>query len=163
MTEVAASSDANPILVVLGAHPNLLLPEIDTEKTSIVINNEWKKGMASSIVSGLTTLLEKYPIADAVIFMMCDQPFISSSLLNNLILTQQQTGKTIVSCSYDNTTGPPALFHKSIFPELLQLNGDKGARAIVERHHDEMATVLFPEGSIDIDTISDYENLLKGS
>ena len=52
------------------------------------------------------------------------------------------------------------LFYKNIFPELLQLKGDTGARKIIQQHPDEVATVQFLKGNIDIDTTEDYENLL---
>ena len=93
--------------------------------------------------------------------MMCDQPFVSVSLLNDLIATQQVTAKPIVASNYGTTVGPPTLFHKSIFPFLLELKGDTGARKIIERHADDVITVYFPEGSIDIDTTADYELLLN--
>jgi molybdenum cofactor cytidylyltransferase len=156
---IAAEAEANPLIVVLGANADLLIQEIDEKEADIVINKDWKEGMASSIIAGLNALLEKYPSVDGVIFMMCDQPFVSESLLNDLIITQQQTGKSIVTSSYDNTMGPPALFHKSIFPELLQLHGDTGARMILQQHINEVATVLFSKGNIDIDTMEDYEAL----
>lgn len=77
--------------------------------------------------------------------------------------TLQETNKPIVTCYYDNTTGPPAIFHKSIFPELLQLSGDAGAKSIVQKYSEELETIAFPKGNIDIDTITDYELLSKAS
>ena len=66
-----------------------------------------------------------------------------------------------MACSYQNTFGPPALFHKSLFPELLQLYGDVGARSVVKQHADEVEVILFPKGEIDIDTEADYQKLSK--
>jgi molybdenum cofactor cytidylyltransferase len=91
--------------------------------------------------------------------MVCDQPFVSAFLLNELIVTQKNTGKPIVTCQYENTFGPPALFYKTIFPELLDLKGDAGARKIVEQRSNDTATVLFTQGNIDIDTEEDYKAL----
>ena len=89
--------------------------------------------------------------------MVCDQPFVSSSLLNELIATQKNTGKPIVTSQYENAIGPPALFHKTIFPELMELKGDAGARKIIEQRSNDVATVLFKKGNIDIDTEADYQ------
>ncbi|MBD0353367.1 MAG: NTP transferase domain-containing protein, partial [Flavisolibacter sp.] len=80
---------------------------------------------------------------------------------NDLIAAHQQTGKPIVTCSYENTFGPPTLFHKHLFPELLQLEGDVGARSVIRQHANEVEIVLFPKGSIDVDTGADYEKLTK--
>jgi len=64
-----------------------------------------------------------------------------------------------VTCNYGEAVGPPALFHRSLFNELMQLKGDAGARKIIEQHKDEVATVPFAKGNIDIDTEEDYEAL----
>jgi molybdenum cofactor cytidylyltransferase len=157
--DTANDADANPVIVVLGASAAVLEKEIDEKKVHIVENKEWQEGMASSIRCGLNTLLQIAPSSDAVILMVCDQPFVSPSLLNELITTQKNTGKLIVTSQYENTIGPPALFYKTIFPELLKLKGDAGARKIVTQHSDDTATVLFTEGKIDIDTEADYNAL----
>ena len=155
----ANDAEANPVVVVLGANAELLENIVDEKKVHIVENKEWKEGMASSIRCGLQTLLHIAPSSDAVIIMVCDQPYVSASLLNELIAAQNKTGKQIVTSKYENTIGPPALFYKSIFPELLELKGDAGARKIVEQHTNEIATVLFTKGNIDIDTEADYKAL----
>ncbi len=157
--DTANDADANPIIVVLGSNTALLEKVIDEKKVHIVENKEWKEGMASSIRCGLNTLMHIAPLSDAVILMVCDQPYVSASLLNKLITTQKNTGKPIVTSQYENTFGPPALFYKTIFLELLKLKGDAGARKIVEQHSNDVATVLFTKGNIDIDTEADYKAL----
>ncbi len=107
--DIANDADANPVIVVLGANAALLEKEIDEKKVHIVDNKEWEEGMASSIRCGLNTLLHIAPSSDAVIIMVCDQPFVSSSLLNELMVTQKNTGKLIVTSQYENAIGPPAL------------------------------------------------------
>lgn len=160
MINTAADTGINPLIVVLGANAAVLSNEIDTKKAHTVFNKHWQTGMASSINTGLNFLIEKYPLTDGAIFMMCDQPFVSVGLLKDLIIIQKQTGKQIVCSRYQQVLGVPALFYKNIFPELLQLKGDTGARKIIQQHPDEVATVQFLKGNIDIDTTEDYENLL---
>ena len=157
--DTANDSDASPVIVILGANATLLEKEIEEKKVHIAINKDWKEGMASSVRSGINILMHIAPDADAAIIMVCDQPFVSSSLLNELIETQRQTGKTIVTSQYETAIGPPALFHKSVFPALLTLKGDAGARKIIEQRMNEVATVLFTKGNIDIDTEADYKAL----
>ena len=91
--------------------------------------------------------------------MVCDQPHITAVLLNKLLAVQKETGKPIVACSYSGVTGTPALFHKSLFPALLSLKGDKGAGKLLQQQTVSVATVPFPEGAIDIDTMEDYKKL----
>jgi molybdenum cofactor cytidylyltransferase len=59
--------------------------------------------------------------------------------------------------------GPPTLFHKELFEELFSLEGDRGARMIVQKYINETTFVSFPPGKIDIDTIEDYETLLQNN
>lgn len=155
----AAKANAETVIVVLGKNADILTKEIDEKKVDVIENKEWEEGMASSVRSGLNTLLQNKPTIDGAIFMVCDQPHISASVLNELITTQQKTGKPIVTCNYGDTIGPPALFHKSFFSELVKLKGDAGARKIIQQNMDEVATVLFPHGKIDIDTEADYNAL----
>jgi molybdenum cofactor cytidylyltransferase len=155
----AVNSNTDAIVVILGKDADLFKKEIDEKKVRVAVNSSWEEGMASSLRLGLDTLLNDKPYIDAVIFMVCDQPHVLSSLLNELIITQQKTTKQIVTCNYGDSIGPPALFHKKYFKDLMKLSGDTGARKIIQQNMNDMTTILFPEGEIDIDTEEDYENL----
>ena len=155
----AINAKADAVVVILGKNADLFKNEIDNEKVRVAINKNWEEGMASSVRLGLDTLLKIKPYMDAVIFMVCDQPYISSLILNELITAQQKTTKQIVTCNYGETIGPPALFHKKYFRELAKLKGDVGARNIIQQNMNDVTTVLFPEGKIDIDSEEDYEAL----
>jgi len=155
----AINSNADAIVVILGKDADLFKKEIDEKKVRVAINSSWEEGMASSLRLGLDTLLTDKPYIDAVIFMVCDQPHVLSSILNELIITQQKTTKQIVTCNYGDSIGPPALFHKKYFKDLMKLSGDPGARKIIQQNMNDMTTILFPEGEIDIDTEEDYEEL----
>jgi len=155
----AINAKADAIVVILGKNAEIFQKEIDKEKVYVVINKDWEEGMASSVRLGLNTLLNSKPYMDAVIFMVCDQPYISSSVLNDLIITQQKTTRQIVTCNYGESIGPPALFHKKYFGELAKLRGDVGAKNIIKQNMHDVATIQFPDGKIDIDTKEDYDAL----
>jgi len=155
----AINAKADAVVVILGKNADLLQNKIDNQKVNVVINRDWEEGMAASVRLGLATLLKIKPYIDAVIFMVCDQPHISSLVLNELITTQQKTTKQIVTCNYGGSIGPPALFHKKYFRELAKVKGDIGARNIIQQNMNDVATILFPEGKIDIDTQEDYDAL----
>jgi molybdenum cofactor cytidylyltransferase len=159
--QVAGDSIAHPTIVVLGAHADIIKKEIDFNMAHVVINEAWQEGMASSIRCGLKLLMEIDPLSDGVILMVCDQPFTNSQLVNTLIQVHEKSGKPIIACSYSNTLGPPSLFHKGLFPELLQLKGDIGAKSIIRKYADEVEVVSFPKGSEDIDTRTEYQRLDK--
>jgi len=158
--DTANDTDASPVIVVLGANAALLEKEINEKKVHIAENSEWSEGMASSVRCGIKTLVQIAPYTDAAIIMVCDQPFVSPALLNDLVTEQKKTGKSIVTSRFEHAIGPPALFHKTVFAELLGLKGDAGARKIIEQRGNDVATVSFDKGEIDIDTEADYKALL---
>lgn len=99
---------------------------------------------------------------DAVIFIACDQPYITPELLQELMDAYQDSRKDIVASSYAGTAGIPALFGKPFFDWLLALKGDEGAKKIIMQNPDGVAVVDFPQGNIDIDTQADYQELKGG-
>lgn len=157
--EAAQSSDAAKVLVVLGAHADAIKHALDNTTVDTIVNTEWKEGMASTIRCGLQTLVEMNPQLDAVIFMVADQPFVTTELLNNLLDLHRKEQHSIVASKYGSTFGTPVLFSKQFFPELLQLTGDVGAKSLVRKYMNQAAFVSFPKGEIDIDTVEDYKNL----
>jgi len=160
--EEAAQAGALPIVVVTGAKADEISKEIKNENVEIVFNKDWEQGMASGIVVGVKTAITLNKNLEKVIIAVCDQPFVSSSVFQQLFQKQNTGKRHIVACAYADTIGTPALFTKTYFDALMGLTGDHGAKKLFKEHGDDLATVEFPDGYIDIDTREDYENLLKG-
>ena len=160
--QIAAESGVSPVVLVLGANADLLTPHVENAAVEIVINAKWKDGMASSIQCGLQQILLTGPNINAVIIMVCDQPYVTAQLLTELVIKYEQSGKPIVASSYKGIAGTPALFDKTIFEELLKLTGDTGAKKIMRSQPQRVATVEFVLGEIDIDTNEDYNRLVTG-
>ncbi|GLU53807.1 nucleotidyltransferase family protein [Dyadobacter frigoris] len=148
------------VVVVTGAERKRIESEIKNSAVEIVYNPEWEEGIASSIRSGLAYVTEKNPDINEVIFMVCDQPFVTADLLHKLIKEKELSTKSIVASCYSEIAGTPVIFDKSIFPELMELTGDMGARKIIIKSKDRMSTVDFPLGNVDMDTADDYKKLL---
>lgn len=159
----AVETDADKIVIVLGANSELIEKEIQYETVSIVVNPQWAEGMASSIRTGLSKLLEIAPGVQSIIIMVCDQPFVTPSILKMLVAKYLQNGKPIVASKYAGTNGTPALFDKTMFAALLALTGDAGAKKILNENPDWLDTVDFPLGQTDIDTALDYNALVSTS
>jgi molybdenum cofactor cytidylyltransferase len=159
--EVALETGCKSVYAVLGASIELMREELKDKPVIIIENKEWEEGIASSIRCGVRKIMETTPMPDCVIFMVCDQPFITGSLLVSLLKKRNETGLPVVAGSYNNINGTPALFHKIFFPALMQLKDDKGAGKLIADYPGEVATVPFPGGITDIDTVSDYEQLKK--
>lgn len=159
--QLAVDATLKPIVVVKGANADLLNKEIEESQATIVMNAAWEEGMASSIRIGLQKMLELEPAINSVIMMVCDQPYVTVKLLQDLIAKHVETGKPIIASSYKNNLGTPALFDAGIFNELMQLKGDAGAKKILNNHPEWVAVIDFPMGEIDIDTEEDYKKLLR--
>ncbi|MGD1701097.1 nucleotidyltransferase family protein [Dapis sp. BLCC M229] len=157
--EIAVNSDCAPIVVVLGAYADLIFPEISNFPVKIVKNCDWQEGMNSSIKLGINNLKATQENLEAVLLMLCDQPFVSTQLIKKIIDVYYLTGKAIVACEYAATFGVPALFSAKFFPEMLNLKTAKGAKQIIKNYSYQVATVDFPKGEIDIDTFADYQQL----
>jgi molybdenum cofactor cytidylyltransferase len=147
--------------VVTGAHHQQLQAVLDAGQVTIVYNHQWQQGMASSIRCGLLAVLEQPVPPQQVLFMVCDQPFVSAQLLQSLIAEYERTRKPVVASAYANTLGIPALFHTSLFAQLLGLQGDTGARKIIQQHAADTAAVAFPQGTIDVDTLEAYREITR--
>jgi molybdenum cofactor cytidylyltransferase len=113
--------------------------------------------MASSIRIGIRQIRQLEPKITSVILMLCDQPFVDASLLDQLVKKKSLTG--IVASGYNGITGAPVLFDAAYFDELLLLKGQEGAKKLLLKYPDDIDAVSFPLGSIDIDTMEDYEKL----
>ena len=147
-------------VVVIGANGEHLAAALDPGQVKLVFNPNWQQGIASSIRCGLQALLNRTPEPDQVIFMVCDQPFVTPELLLDLINEQQKSRKPIVASAYADTRGIPALFDRSLFPQLLDLQGDTGARKIIMQYGGDVASVTFEKGAYDIDTEGQYKELV---
>jgi len=159
--DTALESMASPILVVLGSGKDAIRKELEQTQILILENSSWESGMASSISCGITNLQIIAPESEAVILMVCDQPFVNAKLLNDLITKHKDSKQSIIASSYANTLGTPALFHKSLFVELLALQGESGAKSLIKKYNQQVGFVSFDQGSIDIDTRENYRNLPK--
>ena len=157
----ALAASAQKVIVVLGSNAEEISDQINKKQAEVIFNKSWEEGIASSIREGLQQSLLLSANINAVILMVCDQPYVNAALLRNLVNQQLESGKHIIASQYKDTLGTPVLFHKSFFPELLKLKGDTGAKPILMENKEQVQAVRFPLGDIDIDNSADYEMLLQ--
>ncbi|MCX2575298.1 nucleotidyltransferase family protein [Pedobacter sandarakinus] len=153
----AQSAQLSPILVVVGASAEETVSCLNPGKAQIVVNSNWQKGMSTSIISGLAQL-DDGNLPKQVIFAVCDQPYISAKVFEQLVAKAAESKAGIVSAAYGKTLGTPVLFSSKYYDELLKLAGDEGARKLIKKHRSDLATINFEGGAFDIDTEADYIN-----
>ncbi len=146
------------ICLVTGCYHNEIQNSITAAQLDIVYNGNWEDGMAGSIKLGLTALLQKHPDLGSVLIVASDQPYLNRKVLTDMTEALDDNQKGIVAAKYQEVAGIPVLFDQKYFDQLRQLQGDKGARTILQQYPDDIATIDFPLGAIDIDTPEDYES-----
>jgi molybdenum cofactor cytidylyltransferase len=116
-------------------------------------------GQSESIRIGLEISAQRG--CDAILFMPCDLPLLTTQHLNDLISRYQKGENAIVASRYDGAVGTPLVLDNSLWDEVRELRGDIGARKIIARHTDKMTVIDWEGGKFDIDTPTDFENYLS--
>lgn len=145
------------VSVVTGRYHGEISSIIKNPVVELVYNAEYQKGMSSSIQKGLTAMLKQCKDMQFLFILVADQPFLNQALLQRMIQLHQESKKGLIAASYQGVAGTPLLLTAKYFEELYQLRGDKGARVILHQNPDDLETVDFEMGVLDIDTVSDYE------
>jgi molybdenum cofactor cytidylyltransferase len=153
----ATDGGCDEVVVVVGAHDDEYVPLLSGTPARVVRNPGYAAGMGSSIQVGIEALSGD---VQAAVIMLADQVFVDGSIIRRLIDTYRETGMRIVTSLYGGVRGAPTLFDRALFLELLLLQSDQGARAVVQTYPRHVATVeIPPETAQDVDTPDDLEFL----
>jgi len=155
--QAAWASRCREVIVVLGTHAEIYRPLLDGLDAQIVINSDPGEGLGSSIRRGVEAVATD---AQGVVILLADQPFVTAEVIDRLIETAVTEGRRIVASAYHRTAGVPVYFHRALFLELLTLEGDQGARSVIERYPKEGVAVPLPEAvATDVDTAEDFSTI----
>lgn len=159
--DAALGAGAAPVLCVLGSSAEACLAELADLPVSTVIHHGWREGMGSSLRAGLTALEAQAPGWAGVLVLPCDLPRVDADSLRRLVeAARSRPELALVASTFAGTVGPPAIFPERFAAELRALSGDRGARALLERHAGELVTVEMPEAAADVDDAGDLRELL---
>ncbi len=140
-----------PVIVVVGAYKDRIVPELVGLPITIVDNPGWEAGVASSVRTGLAALFLLDAKAEGTFLLNADQPHVSGGLLTYMDELRQKSQKGLVACRYNGNLNLPALFTRPYFETLLQLTGDRNPRWPLVRYRSDCAEVPFEAGAVDID------------
>ena len=121
-----------------------------TIKAGIMAVQEQKKLKKSSEVTHHTAEKEEY-----YMFAVADQPYLKSQSVIKLIdkvLENKGNMKSVFSLRCGDTVGNPCVFHSSLIPQLLSLEGDKGGRSVAKKHDCVYVDIADERELMDIDT-----------
>lgn len=154
--EQAKNSKADTIFCVLGAKEQIIKASISSYEIELISNTNFKDGLSSSIVVGMKHLKDLF---DNILIMLADQPNVNSTYLNKLMKISEENPSKIIASNYQNKKGVPAVFPKQYFQQLLNLQGDKGAKEFLNNQTDIIK--MAPFNLTDIDTKEDYQKLIR--
>ena len=163
--QIGINSSASSVTAVLGYREDELRNALTGLELNIIINPDYASGMSSSLASGF--MAEQARNADGVLVLLADMPVISTADLNRLITEFQRAGGTsIVRASSQGKPGNPVILPWALQDAVLRLEGDIGARHLIETSG---LTVIDVEigfaAQIDVDTpeaIANAGGVLRG-
>lgn len=157
----ALASRAEPVLVVVGYAAQQVRAALPPGTYRVVENPRYADGMATSLWAGIAAVPGS---VTGALVLLADQPLLTAAHVNRLLAEAEAAPTTIVAASYGGRRGNPVYFPRSVFGELLAVEGDEGGRAVIARHQGEVRLVpLEPEEvALDVDRPGEYEALVAG-
>jgi len=95
--------------------------------------------------------------------VLADQPLITTAHLDALRTSWSGATDEIVATAFDDVLGPPALFPSGCFDELAALQGDAGARQLLQDPRFTVQRIAFADAAIDIDAPEDLNRLQRSA
>jgi molybdenum cofactor cytidylyltransferase len=156
VADAALGAGVSETIVVVGHEAEEVGAILRDRPVRIVLNPDYAAGMSTSLRAGVRAVR---PDCDAAVFLLGDQPFVTSELIDRLIEVFADERALIVRTSIGGRPGHPVLMGRALFPEILEQRGDVGGREIAERHRQRQILVPLDDDrmALDVDTAEDYE------
>ena len=126
----------------------------------IVVNEHHAGGIGTSLALGARALAER---ADAIVVLLADQPLVTAAHVGTLVGRWTGAAGHIVATAYAGSAGPPILLPSGCFSDLVRLEGDAGAKPLLEDARFTADTVPFEAAAIDIDTPEDLSRIRRSA
>ena len=160
VTRTALEAGLDPVIVVTGANRENVEAAIEDLTAKVMANKDWPEGQGSSIKKGVQVLNFENPVG-AAIFLLVDQPQVTASILRALIEKHAEGLYPVVAPIVIDRRANPVLFDRVTFPDLLELEGDVGGRAILHKHNVEYLPWHDDRLLLDVDTPEQYQRLIS--
>lgn len=156
--QVAVAAQLDPIVVVVGHHGDAVRAQLHDLSLTCIANDAYADGQGTSVACGATWLLTQSPACDAVVVLLCDQPFLTVAHVTACVTTWRMHRPDALVPRVNGVPTNPVIWAGHLLPRLAQLHGDQGGRTLFR---DGAVTPAFMECTdadllIDIDTHADY-------
>jgi len=161
--EAAVGAGCAPPVVVVGARADEVAAELAGIDVEVVRNKAWEGGIGTSIRAGVAHVAALPHPPAAVMIMLCDQPLVDAAVLGRLLSAHAGAAgrPPVTAAQFDQTLGPPVIVDAALFPALLALQDDRGAKALWMERPKIVQRVACPEAAVDVDTPEEFERLLR--
>ena len=153
-----AAADLDRLVVVLGSQADEVLARVDLHGAEPVLCGRWAEGQSASLACGLAHLAPESPAA--VVVALGDQPLLSPEAVRRVVAALD--GGSAARATYDGRPGHPVVIEASLLPELRDVTGDVGARALLQRAGVREVTCDDLGGGADVDTPGELARLRQG-
>jgi molybdenum cofactor cytidylyltransferase len=148
----------SPVMVITGANAERVDYAVRDLDVKIIHNSDWETGQASSIKTGALAL--QNVAAGGAIFLLADQPQITTSVLRALVEKHAEGLFSVVAPMVMDQRANPVLFDRLTFNDLMSIEGDVGGRAIFHKHRVEYMPWHDDRLLLDVDTPDMYQRLI---
>jgi molybdenum cofactor cytidylyltransferase len=148
------------VVVITGAYAEQVESAVKALKVRLARNHQWNQGQSASIKTGVSALSSTGLETGAAIFLLVDQPQVTTSVLEALKEKHAEGLYSIVAPMVMDRRANPVLFDRRTFPDLMTLEGDAGGRAIFHKHKVERLPWHDDRLLLDVDTPENYQRLL---
>ncbi|MEM0118493.1 MAG: nucleotidyltransferase family protein [Conexivisphaerales archaeon] len=159
VVDEACGSKAVEVFTVLGCRWRKIKLALKPGRSRIIINKDYERGFSTSLQAAVRKTLQLR--ADACLIVLADQPLVNAEFLNELIAIYQGKEVSGVVSDYGGVIGTPAILDKKLFPDVMKLKGEIGAKQLLEGRTDVIKVKARQEMLTDVDTEEDYRKILK--
>jgi molybdenum cofactor cytidylyltransferase len=158
VVDAALASQLVDTIVVVGNEADQVRDVLRGRSVHVVHNADFAQGQSTSLKAGLRAVEEQ---CDGALFLLADQPFVTSALIDSLIGAFARSKTAIVRPEVAGRPSNPVLMPARLFPELFEETGDRGGRRVIERHAGDVCLLSVPDRllCIDVDSPEDYERV----
>jgi molybdenum cofactor cytidylyltransferase len=155
--------EAGPVVAVVGCRPSEVAAEFEGLAVNVVVNDEWRQGMGSSIAQGVRNIPGE---VDGVLLLLCDQWRVERADLLRLMHAWHADISAICVSEWRKEdsvfTGPPVIFPRELIHELKILQVDRGAKPVIDAYR-HVKAVQMKNAAYDLDTPQELEGLINRS
>lgn len=145
------------VTLVLGAGDASIRKSLNVDSIRVVHHEHWRDGLSATLKFALQTLPAEAP---AVLVMLVDQPAVTAIDLQRLVDVWREQPDQPAAAAYSDGIGAPCILPRRIFEEVMSLEGDFGAKSVLQRMP-QVSRVEMPQAAYDVDTPEDLERVKK--